>query len=352
MTTRLDDFDGLLRWGALSEWIDAHTGLLPGEGPVTGARALSGGSQNAIFLLERRNGSFVLRRPPRHPRANSNYTMQREARVLAALAATDVPHPRLYAACADPEVIGASFYAMEAIDGFSARGELPPRVRADAAWRRELPIALVDGAAKLASVDPQSVGLADFGRAEGWIERQATRWRRQLEGYSQLPGYGAAQIPGVDDIGAWLDEHRPATCRIGIIHGDLQWANVMFAHDAPRLIAIIDWELSTLGDPLLDLGWILQSMSEPDDPPGHAGTPQPHDGLPTRRELVDRYAQVSGRDVSDIDWFFVLACYKLGIILEGTWARALAGQVPHEIGVQLHAYTLWLFAKARQLIGA
>jgi aminoglycoside phosphotransferase (APT) family kinase protein len=352
MPTPLDDFDGLLRWGPLADWIDAHDQQLPGEGAVAAVRALAGGTQNAIFLVERPGGSFVLRRPPRHLRANSNETMQREARVLAALAGTAVPHPHLYAACGDPEVIGACFYAMEVIDGFSGLRDLPPRYRADPEWVRQMPIALVDAAAQLASIDPIAAGLADFGRADGWLERQATRWRRQLDSYSQLSGYEGPEIPGVDEVGKWLDEQRPPTCRIGIIHGDLQWANVMFAYDSPRLVAIVDWELSTLGDPLLDLGWILQSISEPGDPPGHSGPLPDHEGLPPRHELVARYAEVSGRDVTDINWFFVLACYKLGIILEGTWARALAGQAPREIGEQLHAYTLWLFAKARQLIDA
>jgi aminoglycoside phosphotransferase (APT) family kinase protein len=124
----------------------------------------------------------------------------------------------------------------------------------------------------------------------------------------------------------------------------------MFAPDEPKLAAIVDWELSTLGDPLLDLGWLLTAWIEPGDPPGKAPQLDPWEGMPSRAELIAHYATVSGRDVAAMPWFFVLACYKLGILLEGSHARASAGQAPKEIGDMLHAYALWLFEKANQVL--
>ncbi len=347
----LPDFDGLLSWPTLQSWIDAQPDL-PGHGPVTAVEQLTGGSQNHIYLMTRGDAQMVLRRPPRHLRKNSNDTMLREARVLSALHGTDVPHPTFYTSCADTDVIGVCFYVMEPIVGFCPIGPLPGQYGTDAGWRRRLALELVEGAAKLGAVDHEAVGLADFGKPENWLERQVGRWRAQLDGYSQLEGYGTPAIEGVDAVGEWLDANRPPDCRIGIIHGDYQFANVMFAPGEPRLAAIVDWELSTLGDPLLDLAWVLQAFVEPGDPPGRSPQMQPSDGLPSRAELVAHYGAVSGRDMSAMPWFFVLACYKLGILLEGTYARACAGQATREIGDQLHAYTLWLFAMARQSIGA
>jgi aminoglycoside phosphotransferase (APT) family kinase protein len=348
--TTLDDFDGLLAWGPLQDWVAAQPGI-PGDGPVTAVEQLTGGSQNNIFLLTRADGTrSVLRRPPQHLRKNSNDTMLREARVLAAIADTDVPHPAFYAACDDLDVIGVCFYVMAPIEGFTPMGPLPGGYGTDPAWRRKLALELVDGAAKLGAVDHEAVGLGDFGKPEQWIERQVGRWRSQLDGYSQLEGYGKPDIPDVDRVGAWLDANRPAEAHIGIIHGDYQFANVMFAPDAPRLAAIVDWELSTLGDPLLDLGWVLTSWVEPGDPPGKDALLQPWDGMPTRAELVGHYAEVSGRDVSAMPWYFVMACYKLGILLEGTHARACAGQAPAAMGDIFHGMTLWLFARANQSI--
>lgn len=343
----LDEFDGLLRWPELSDWIASSP--LPGSGAPISVRKLAGGSQNNLFLIERKGGAFVLRRPPQHLRPNSNDTMMREARVLGALAGSSVPHPHIYAACADENIIGACFYAMESIDGFSPLAGLPAQY--GPAWRRAMAFSLVDGAAQLASIDPISVGLEGFGKTDNWLERQVKRWHSQLESYREMPGYPGGLLPGVDAVGAWLEANRPADARIGIIHGDLQWANVMFAHDAPRLAAMIDWELSTLGDPLLDLGWILTSWVDDDDPPGHSAQVTPHDSFPTRAELVDRYCAATGRDPSLVPWYFVLACYKLGIILEGTHARALAGKASATIGDALHGYADWLFRKALQLIG-
>jgi aminoglycoside phosphotransferase (APT) family kinase protein len=355
MTAALSDFDGLLNWPNLQEWFAAQPDL-PGSGPVTAVEQLTGGSQNNIFLLTRgAPGSvdaakMVLRRPPEHLRKNSNDTMLREARVLGALEGTDVPHPEFYGSCADTDVIGTTFYLMEPIDGFTPMGPMPGRYGTDPSWRRQLAFEMVDGAAKLGAVDADAVGLGDFGKPENWLERQVSRWRSQLDGYAQFENYGTPDIPDVDRVGAWLDANRPAEAHLGIIHGDYQFANVMFAPNEPKLAAIVDWELSTLGDPLLDLGWVLTSWIEPGDPSGKDPLLQPWDGMPSRAELVARYAETSGRDVSDMPWFFVLACYKLGILLEGTHARAGAGQAPAAMGDIFHGMTLWLFARANQSI--
>jgi aminoglycoside phosphotransferase (APT) family kinase protein len=350
VSQELPDFDGLLDWEPLQVWVAAQPAI-PGDGPVTEVDLLPGGSQNNIFLLTRASGHrVVLRRPPRHLRKNSNDTMLREARVLSAIAGSDVPHPACYAACDDVDVIGVTFYVMGAIDGFTPTGPLPGKYAPDPTWRTALAFELVDAAAKLGAVDAYAAGLGDFGKADDWLERQVTRWRSQLDGYSELDGYSGPELEGVDRVGDWLEANRPAECHIGIIHGDYQFANVMFANDAPNLAAIVDWELSTLGDPLLDLAWLLAAWSEPGDPPGKPLQFGPWDGMPSRADLVARYAEVSGRDVTAMPWFEVLACYKLGIVLEGTHARACAGQAPKEIGDVLHAYSVWLFARANQLL--
>jgi aminoglycoside phosphotransferase (APT) family kinase protein len=340
----LDDDDGLLNWPHLQEWIATRD--LPGEGPVTGYRKLAGGSQNHIYRMQREGGEFVLRRPPEHLRANSNETMLREARVLAALAGTAVPHPAYYDVCDDLDVIGVAFYCMAAVEGFAPTTGLEGRYLTDPAWREQLGLEMAAGAARLAAVDHDAVGLASFGKADNWLERQVSRWRSQLEGYAQLPGYGKPEIPGVDAVGEWLDANRPAGCRIGIIHGDYQFANVLFARDEPKLAAIVDWELSTLGDPLLDLAWALQALSEPGDVPGRSSQIKPGDGVPTRARLAAHYGELTGRDMSVLPWYQVLAYYKLGILLEGTYARSCAGQATAELGAVMHDYTLWLFAMA------
>ena len=340
----LDDDGGLLHWPNLQEWIGTHD--LPGHGPVTSWRKLTGGSQNNIYRMTREGGDFVLRRPPQHLRTNSNDTMLREARVLSALEGTAVPHPKLHAVCDDLDVIGTAFYCMAPVEGFTPNGDLPGAYGTDASWREQLGLQMADGAASLAAVDHEAVGLGSFGKSEAWAERQVGRWRSQLEGYSQLPGYGKPDVAGVDQIGAWLDANRPSDIRIGIIHGDYQFANVMFAPDEPRLAAIVDWELSTLGDPMLDLAWALQAFSEEHDVPGRQPQLRPSDGMPSRADVTARYGELTGRDMAALPWFQVLAYYKLGILLEGTYARACAGQASTELGDVMHRYTRWLFAMA------
>jgi aminoglycoside phosphotransferase (APT) family kinase protein len=342
----LDDFGGVLDWAKLSEWIASHD--VPGSGPVTAAKKLAGGLQNNVFLIERGNTSFVLRRPSKHVRQGSNETMLKEARVLKAIAGSKVPHPELYAVCDDPGVIGACFYLMSPLEGFAPSQQLPGNYATDPTWRRAMGEELVRGAAALGAVNHEAVGLGDLGKPLGWHERQVDRWRSQLDGYRSMPNYDGA-LPHVDAVGRWLTDNLPKDKRIGIVHGDYQFANVMFSLRAPRVSGIVDWELTSLGDPLLDLGWILTSWWEHGDPEGRKPLLQPWQDFLSRVELIKLYGEISDRDMSEVPWFFTLGCYKLACLLEGTYARSKQGQIPANIGQSVHTYALWLMNKAIQL---
>jgi aminoglycoside phosphotransferase (APT) family kinase protein len=332
----------------LAAWMDAQ-GLPPG--PIEGTLPLGGGTQNILLRFERGGCAYVLRRPPLHKRANSDETMRREARVLGALRGSAVPHPRLVAACAEIDVLGACFTLMEAVRGFNPTAGLPALHASDPKLRHRMGLALVDAIAALGEVDHAAVGLADFGRPDGYLERQVGRWRRQLDGYAAFPGYPGPRLPALDEVASWLERERPAPTRAGILHGDFHLANVLFDPDGPELKAIVDWELATIGDPLLDLGQLLVTW------PGEEGSlgagVQPWEGFPRASELVSRYRERSTRSVDAIAWYEVLACYRLGIILEGTHARACAGKADRAIGDALHATTLALFERAaRRIAGA
>ncbi len=329
--------------GRLQSWMDGE-GL--GEGSLENMTRLTGGTQNILLHFVRSGRSYVLRCPPKNTIADGNKTMQREARVLAAIAQTDVPHARLIAACDDPEVVGASFYLMEPVDGFNATVALPELHAGDRAIRRQMGFAIVDAAAKLGRVDAFAVGLGDFGRIENFLSRQPARWKSQLDGYARFEEWeGADALPGVDAIGQWLEQNCPANFTPGIMHGDYHLANVMYRNDGPEIAAIVDWELATLGDPLIDLGWLLATWPDPDFPADKMPV-KPWDGFPEADELVACYAANSSRDMSGMQWYKVLACYKLGILLEGTYARAAAGKANRDVGLMLHNQTIFLFQRA------
>lgn len=327
----------------LSAWMDDR-GLTPGA--IEEVARPPGGTQNLLLKFRRGDRWFMLRRPPLHPRMSGSETMRREARVLAALRETDVPHPRLIAACPAEDVLGAAFYLMEPVEGFNPTVGLPSLHAGDPAIRREMGFSLVDGIAALGRVDHVAVGLGDFGRVDGFLERQVGRWQKQLASYAEYDGWaGPGEIEGVDRVAAWLDTHRPSSFQPGIIHGDYHLANVLYRFDGPELAAIVDWELTTIGDPLLDLGWILATWPlEAAEPTSTSVTPW--DGFPKAAELIERYAGQTSREMSHMNWYAVLACYKLGIILEGTHARAAAGKAEKATGDQLHAQTLSLFQRA------
>ena len=327
----------------LDAWMDDEG--LP-RGPITNVTPLAGGTQNILIRFERGGRRFVLRRPPIHKRANSDETMRREARVLGALAGSGVPHPGLIAACGDETLLGAAFYLMEPVEGFNAGQGLPPS-HDSPEWRRRMGLSMVEGIASLAAVDYKTVGLEGFGRPEGYLERQVSRWQHQLDTYSELEGYPGPDIPGVGQVAAWLEAHRPEDSPAGILHGDYHIANVMFRHDAPELAAIVDWELATIGDPLLDLGALIASWpDEKGTSPLGGATGSPLAGLPSIPEVIEHYRTRSHRSLDAIEWYVVLACYRLGIILEGTHARACAGRAPKPIGDLLHATTVALFERA------
>ncbi|AKU12361.1 aminoglycoside phosphotransferase [Azoarcus sp. CIB] len=330
----------------LAAWMDSR-GLA--QGAIADARPLTGGTQNLLLRFRRGDRQFVLRRPPQHPRMDGTATMQREARVLGALAGTRVPHARLIAGCDDKTILGAGFYLMEPVEGFTPTGPLPAPFVEHAGYRQQIGLAMAEAIAELAAVDYVAVGLADFGKIEGYLERQVGRWRSQLEGYRDYPGWpGPAGIPGTESVGLWLEANKPATFQPGIVHGDYHLANVMFQHERPELAAIVDWELATIGDPLIDLGWLIATWP---DAGGASIVPKleasPWDHFVHADELIERYAQTSRRDLSDLRWYTVLACYKLGILLEGSYARACAGKAPMDVGLSLHAATLRLFERAQ-----
>jgi aminoglycoside phosphotransferase (APT) family kinase protein len=322
-----------------------------GGGPVHDVVPIGGGTQNVMLAFVRGGRRFVFRRGPKHLRPATNDSLRREMRVLAALSGTRVPHPRLIASCPDETVLRDSvFYLMEPVDGFNAATTLPSAYATDPAMRHRMGLAAVDALAALGAVEHEAVGLADFGRPTGFLERQVPRWLGELESYSRVDGYPGAQIPGVNEVADWLERNRPTAWQPGLMHGDYHFANVMFHHDRAEVAAIVDWEMCTIGDPLLDLGWLLATWPHPGETvPIATGPAVAAGGLATPAELVERYAATSQRELSALTWYTVLACFKLGIVLEGTHARACAGKAPRAIGERLHAITLHLFDRARAL---
>jgi aminoglycoside phosphotransferase (APT) family kinase protein len=334
---------------ALGAWMDTQD-LGVGH-PIENLTPLAGGTQNVMVKFDRGGRSFVFRRGPWHLRPRSNDQIRQEMRVLGALASTDVPHPGLIAGCPEEGVLGDGvFYLMEPVDGFNPSVELPALHAGSAEVRHAMGLSAADAIAALGAVDHVAVGLGDVGHPEGFLERQVPRWLSELDGYAKHEGYPGPDIPGLDDVAKWLEANLPASSyKPGISHGDYHLSNLMFRFDSPDVAAIVDWEMSTIGDPLLDLGWLLATWPAPGQfgIGGNLG-----EGLPTPAELVARYGERSERDLSAVGWYEVMACFKLGIVLEGTHARAFAGKAPQSIGDMLHATTLGLFARAVERINA
>ncbi len=283
------------------------------------ATPVGDGHSNVTFAL---STGVVLRRPPRGPLPPSAHDVLREARLLQALEPTAVRTPRVLAVCDDPTVIGAPFYIMELVRGEVITAAIPPALDAPP-QRGRIADELIEGLVELHATDPRTLGLEGFGRPTGYLERQLRRFNglwehnrtREMEEFGLVADWLAANLP----------ESPPAT----IVHGDYRLGNTMFAAQAPaRLIAIFDWEMATIGDPLADVGYMMIHWTQPGDPPNNrfnlqSVTSRP--GFPTRRELVARYERRSGRSVQALDWYVTLALWKAVVFMEGNYRRAVSG---------------------------
>ncbi|MEJ6009876.1 phosphotransferase family protein [Novosphingobium aquae] len=331
------NLDELAPIGPLTDWLNANVPEL-GKGPLQTA-ILSGGTSNVVLTLDRGEGPMVLRRPPAVPPPGAEKGVLREARILTALGQTDVPHPRCYGSCDDPEVIGGRFYVMEMVKGWAPnlRDEKifnePPFDRMPYIYG--IPFAIVDGLIKLANVDHEAIGLGDYGKPGKFLERQVDRWVGQLRSYPEkYAGYEARAFAGFAETEEWLRANIPAKESTGIIHGDVGTPNMMFHHGPPpRLAAMIDWELSTIGDPMIDMGWFTGGLRDEDDPEKEFPTALQDPNLfPTKQELARYYCAGTGRDFRDFEYLSVLAKFKSGCLLEYKVAAAEAGHLPKDVG--------------------
>ena len=331
MTVTVNRFYGVDVTAAVSpeldlERVDAWIGeRLPGAGEEFAARRLgeATGIANALYLIERGTHRWVLRRPPAVKNDPSASNTLREWRILNALEATPVPHPKPLLMCEDTEVLGAPFLIMELVDGFTPGFELPEPFATEASLRYALGMAYVDGCAELSMVDWRARGLEGLGKPEGFLERQVPRW------LAQLGRYRTRDLPELDFLCHWLTDNTPPMSPAAIIHGDYSPFNVMVAPEPPaRVAAILDWDTGTIGDPLLDLGHLLARWTQPGERPVLTIQAGDNDGYPTRAEMAKRYAERTGRDLTDLAYYEVLALFKLAVILEGRHAQESAQGVP------------------------
>jgi aminoglycoside phosphotransferase (APT) family kinase protein len=249
----------------------------------------------------------------------------REWRILTALEGTPVPHPTPRLFGDDLAILGSPFLIMDVVEGFTPGFELPPPFAARDDLRYDLAMAYVDGCAELSKVDWQARGLEGLGRPAGFLERQVSRWLAQLERYL------TRELPELDFVAGWLEDNRPQMSPAAILHGDYSPFNVMVAFEPPaRLAAILDWDTGTIGDPLLDIGHLLARWTERGEEPDIGEQAGGTDGYPKRAEMAARYAEHTGRDLRALAFYETLALFKLGVILEGTYARERAAGVPDE----------------------
>jgi aminoglycoside phosphotransferase (APT) family kinase protein len=300
----------------LEAFLDA-AGL--GEGPLE-AEPVGDGHSNVTYLVHRNGGTWVLRRPPRPPLPPSAHDVLREARLLRAVEPEDVRAPRVLATCDDPAVIGAPFYVMERIQGDVLTTAVPSHLAGEQA---RIGAELVDALAELHAVDWRACGLEGYGKPTGYLERQLRRFGGLWEHNR------TRELPVMERVTEWLAAHRPESAEATIVHGDYRLGNTMFAPDSPaRLVAIFDWELATIGDPLADLGYLVATWAEPGDEEDALfglGAVTRQSGFPSRAELVARYEERTGRSLPAVRWYATLALWKSAVFLEGSYKRRLAG---------------------------
>jgi aminoglycoside phosphotransferase (APT) family kinase protein len=312
-----------IRYDSVARFFAQH---VPGaEGPLS-FQLIGDGRSNLTYKVVCGGNTWVMRRPPLGHVIATAHDMVREYRVLEGVSKVGFPAPRPIALCEDPEVNDFPFYVMEYRDGVIIVNDIPAGYADRPEQRRAMSMALVNTMIELHAIDYNAVGLGDFGRPDGYLERQVRRWLKQWEQNK------TRELPLIDELIRRLERALPVSPPGTIVHGDYRLGNMILdPHDPGKVVAVLDWEMSTLGDPLSDLGYTLVYWGSPGDDPGRTNarptsqvTAQP--GFMTRTEIVDEYARRTGRDVSHIDYYEVFANYKLAVITEGIYKRHLQGQ--------------------------
>ncbi len=304
----------------LRSFLDEHD---LGAGEIR-AQPIGDGHSNVTYLIERDSGpQLVLRRPPRPPLPPSAHDVLREARLLRALEGTPARVPKVLAVCDREELIGCPFYVMERVQGEVIVWQTPTALDTPER-RRQIGEQLIDALVEIHAVDWEAAGLDGFGKPTGYLERQLRRFGGLWEHNK------TRDIPAVERVGAWLSEHAPHSGPATIVHGDYRLGNTMFAPEAPaRLVAVLDWEMATIGDPLADVGYMCMFWTEATDPEGGLrealGRVTRAEGYPTRAELIARYEEASKRSMTDLRWYVTLALWKSVVFMEGNYKRAIAG---------------------------
>jgi aminoglycoside phosphotransferase (APT) family kinase protein len=312
----VDELVDLLELGVL---LDRH-GIEPGQ-PLGRPSLIGDGHSNVTLSFERGGRRFVLRRPPRPPYPAKAHDVLREARFLRSLAGTSVPVPSVLAMCEDTSTLGVPFYVMDYLDGVVVTNELPPFLLGD---ERALAWGLVTTLADLHCIDPAATDIANTGRPDGYLERQLRTFSRT---WSEVR---TRDVPRVEQVGRWLESQAPRRSGAAIVHGDYRLGNIMVRPEGPpRVLAVMDWEMATVGDPLADLGYLLATYADPDEAPNamtdlSAVTRAP--GFPRRRDLMELYANATGLSLDEIVWYQVLARWKACVFLESSYRRWRNGQ--------------------------
>jgi aminoglycoside phosphotransferase (APT) family kinase protein len=303
-------------------WLAEQTGE-PAWRDLT-VELISGGKSNLTYVVSSPAGEAVLRRPPTGHILPTAHDMIRESTVIGALGPTGFPVPGIVAVEETGSLVGQPFYVMERVHGHIIRAELPAGYAETPAERGTIAERLVGTLADLHAVEPAAIGLGEFGRPTGFMERQVRRWTKQWEASRTQPS------PALDQLAADLSTRLPAHSDETIVHGDYRLDNtVLDAHDVGRVAAVLDWEMSTLGDPLADLGLLLVYWAESsDDQSGREGlTPSLTglEGFPDRRGVTEIYATASGRQVDDLPFYVAFGCFKLAVVVQGIIARVAGG---------------------------
>ena len=329
---------------ALNEFLRAELPGYPPRGPLM-VRQFEGGQSNPTFLLAAGGREYVLRKQPTGELLPSAHRVDREYRVMKALESTEVPVPRMHLLCEDPAVIGTRFYVMEKVEG---------RVYADPLMPEASPVErtlvyrhLADVLAALHAVPPEEAGLGSFGRPGNYYERQISRWSRQ---------YVASRtedIPEMDALMEWLPRHIPAAAETVVVHGDYRLGNAIVHPDEPRIVAILDWELSTLGHPLADLGYVCQTYHANEGDRHGLNRPDLHAlGIPTEEEFVARYCEAAGIDgIEDWRFYLVYNLFRSAAIIQGVYKRGLDGNASSDTALGFGGYCRARAERAWRLVG-